>query len=43
LFITGDLTDRETGQLLVSATALFIAVDVDRFLGTAERPAPPAE
>lgn len=43
LTITGELTDRALGDLIASVTATFIAVDVDRFLGTAERPAPPAE
>lgn len=43
LYISADLTDRETGQRIASAKATFIAVDVARFLGTAERPAPPPE
>jgi len=43
LYINAELVDRETDQLLASAKGIFIAVDVDRFLRTAERPAPPAE
>jgi acyl-coenzyme A thioesterase PaaI-like protein len=43
LFMTGELTDVATGELLATARATMIAVDVERFLGTAQRPAPPAE
>jgi acyl-coenzyme A thioesterase PaaI-like protein len=40
LFVTGELVDVETGGVLVTARTLFIAVKVEHFLGTAERPAP---
>ena len=44
LLLTGELTDVESGQLLATAKATFIAVDPELFkLLTAERPAPPDE
>ena len=44
LLMSGELTDVESGQLLVTAKATFIAVDVEMFATlTAERPAPPDE
>ena len=44
LLMTGELRDVETGGVLVTARATFIAVDPEAFeLQTAERPAPPAE
>lgn len=44
LLLTGELTDVESGDLLATATATFIAVDTDMFkAATAERPPPPDE
>lgn len=43
LFVTGELVDVETGEVLATAKTLFIAVKVEHFLGTAERPAPPPD
>jgi len=44
LFITGELTDPETGTVVTTAKATFIAVDPEMFAKlTAERPAPPDE
>ena len=44
LLMSGELTDVETGRLLVTAKATFIAVDVEIFAKlTAQRPAPPDE
>jgi acyl-coenzyme A thioesterase PaaI-like protein len=43
LFVTGELVDVETGEVLATAKTLFIAVKVEQFLGTAERPAPPPD
>jgi acyl-coenzyme A thioesterase PaaI-like protein len=42
LYMTGELTDVESGTLLVTAKATFVAVDAAMFARlTAERPAPP--
>lgn len=44
LHLTGELTDVESGDVCVTATATFIAVDPEAFARlTAERPAPPDE
>jgi acyl-coenzyme A thioesterase PaaI-like protein len=44
LFLTGELTDVESGELVATARATFIAVDAEAFARlTAERPAPPDE
>lgn len=44
LLLTGELTDVETGELVATAKATFIAVDPEAFArATAERPAPPDE
>ncbi|MEO6571231.1 MAG: PaaI family thioesterase [Ilumatobacteraceae bacterium] len=44
MLLTGELTDVETGALLTTARATFIAVDADAFARmTAERPPPPDE
>ena len=44
LLLTGELTDVESGQVLATAKATFIAVDPAAFARqTAERPAPPDE
>ena len=44
LLLSGELTDTGSGQVCVTATATFIAVDPDAFARlTAERPAPPDE
>ena len=44
LLFTGELTDVESGAVVASAKATFIAVDPDAFARlTAERPAPPDE
>ena len=44
LFLTGELTDVESGEVVATAKATFIAVDPDAFARlTAERPAPPDE
>jgi acyl-coenzyme A thioesterase PaaI-like protein len=43
LFVTGELVDVDSGEVLVTAETLFIAVKVEHFLGTAERPAPPPD
>lgn len=44
LLMSGELTDAESGELLVTAKGTFIAVDPSSFTDlTAERPAPPDE
>lgn len=44
LLMSGELTDIETGEVLVTARGTFIAVDPSTFTAhTAERPAPPDE
>jgi acyl-CoA thioesterase FadM len=44
MFMTGELVDVEADQVVVTATATFIAVDADAFAkATAQRPAPPDE
>jgi len=44
LLMTGELVDTENDQVVVTATATFIAVDPDAFArATAARPAPPDE
>lgn len=44
LLMSGELTDVESGQVLTTAKATFIAVDPEAFARlTAERPAPPDE
>ena len=44
LLVVGELTDAESGQLLATAKATFIAIDAELFVQqTAARPAPPDE